>query len=40
MVDSAYQFVYIEPSLHLWDKAYLLMVNDLSEMFLALVCKY
>jgi hypothetical protein len=35
-----YQFVYVEQSLHSWDKAGLVMVNDLSGMLLDLVCYY
>jgi hypothetical protein len=29
-----YLFVYVEPSLHPWDEADLVMVNDLSDMLL------
>ena len=32
-------FLYMEPFLHPWDEAYLIMVNDNSTMFLDLVCK-
>jgi hypothetical protein len=32
--------VYIKPSLHSWDEANLVMVNDLSDMLLHLVCHY
>jgi hypothetical protein len=32
--------VYVEPSLHPWDEAYLVMVNDLSDVLLDLVCHY
>jgi hypothetical protein len=35
-----YRFVYVEPPLHPWDKAFLVMVNDLSDMLLDLVCHY
>jgi hypothetical protein len=31
---------YIEPSLHPWDEADLVMVHDLSYMLLDLVCRY
>lgn len=35
------QFVYaIKPFLHMWDKAYLIMFYDLSDVFLDLVCNY
>jgi hypothetical protein len=30
--------VYIEPPLHSWDEAYLVMVNDLFDVLLNLVC--
>jgi hypothetical protein len=30
---------YIKATLHLWDKAYLIAVNDGFDMFLDLVCK-
>jgi hypothetical protein len=30
---------YIELSLHLWDEAYLIMVNGVSDVFFDLVCK-
>jgi hypothetical protein len=35
-----YRFVYVEPPLHHWDKANLVMVNDLSDVLLDLVCHY
>jgi hypothetical protein len=31
-------FSYIEPSLHLWDEAYWIMVNDGFDVFLSLAC--
>jgi hypothetical protein len=27
-----YRFVYVEPPLHPWDEAYLVVVNDLSDV--------
>jgi hypothetical protein len=33
-------FSYIELSLHVWDKAYLIIVDDVFDVFLDLVCKY
>jgi hypothetical protein len=33
-------FLYIEPSLHLWHEAYLLMVDDLFSVFEGSICKY
>ncbi|KAL6039199.1 hypothetical protein STEG23_012223, partial [Scotinomys teguina] len=31
---------YVEPSLHLWDKAYLVMVDNVFDVFLESVCQY
>jgi hypothetical protein len=31
-------FLYIEPSLHPWDEAYLIMINDNFDVFLDSVC--
>jgi hypothetical protein len=35
-----YCYAYVEPSMHLWDEANLVMVNDLSDMLLDLICHY
>jgi hypothetical protein len=35
-----YIFVYVEPPLHPWDEADLVMVDDLSDVLLDLVCYY
>jgi hypothetical protein len=35
-----YRFTYVEPPLPPWHKADLLMVNDLSDVLLDLVCNY
>jgi hypothetical protein len=35
-----YRFVYVEPSLHPWDEANLVMVYNLSDMLLDSVCHY
>ena len=32
-------FLYVEPSLHPWDEAYLIMVGDFSDVFLDLICQ-
>jgi hypothetical protein len=40
IVDCIDRFLYIEPFLHAWDKAYLIMVNDVFDMFLDSVCMY
>ena len=39
VVDYIVGFPYIEPSLHSWDEAYLIMVNDHFDLFLNLVRK-
>jgi hypothetical protein len=38
IVDYVNGFSYIEPTLHVWDEAYLTVVNDGFEVFLDLVC--
>jgi hypothetical protein len=38
-VDYVNEFVYIEPTLHPWDEAYLVIVTDGFEVFLDSVCK-
>jgi hypothetical protein len=35
-----YRFAYVDPPLHPWDEANLVMVNDLSNVFLDSVCHY
>ena len=40
MVDYIDRFSYVEPSLHLWDEANLIMVDDFSDVFLDSVCEY
>ena len=39
-VDYIDRFLYVEPSLHLWDEADLIMVDDGSDVFLGLICQY
>ena len=34
MVDYTDRFLYVEPSLHLWDEANLIMMDDFSDVFL------
>jgi hypothetical protein len=34
IVDYIYGFLYIEPSLHPWDEAYLIMMDDRFDVFL------
>jgi len=38
-LDYVNGFLYIEPTLHPWDEAYLIMVNDGFDLFLHLICK-
>ena len=38
-MESIDGFPYIEPSLHPWDEAYLIMVDDHFDVFLDSVCK-
>jgi hypothetical protein len=40
MVDYIDGFLHIEPFLHPWDEAYLIMEDDVFDLFLALVCEY
>jgi hypothetical protein len=35
-----YRFAYVDPPLHPWDEADLVVVNDLSDMLLDLFCDY
>jgi hypothetical protein len=35
-----YRFAYVEPPLHPWDEANLVVVNDLSDVLLGSVCPY
>ena len=39
IVDYVNGFSYIKPTLHPWDEAYLIMVNDGFDMFLHSACK-
>ena len=40
MVGYIDRFSYVEPSLHLWDEAILIMVDDGSDVFLDSICQY
>ena len=40
MVDYIGGFSYAEPSLHPWDEAHLIMVDDFFDVFLDLILKY
>jgi hypothetical protein len=35
-----YRFEYIEPPLHTWDEANFVIVDDLSDVLLDLICPY
>ena len=35
-----YRFAYVEPALHPWDEAYLIMMDKLFDVLLDLVCQY
>ena len=39
IVDYVNGFYYIKPTLHPWDEAYLILVNNGFDVFLDLVCK-
>ena len=40
VVDSVDRFLYVEPSLHIWDEADLIVVDDGSDVFLDSICQY
>ena len=40
VVNYIYRLAYVEPALHPWDEAYLIMMNKLFDMLLHSVCKY
>ena len=40
MVDYIDRFSYIEPSLHTWEEAYLVIVDGVFDVFLNSVCEY
>ena len=40
MMDYIDRFSYVEPALHLWDEAYLIIMDNFSNVFLDLVCQY
>jgi hypothetical protein len=39
VLDCIYRYLYIEPSLHPWDEAYLIVLDYLFDVFLDSVCK-
>lgn len=39
VVDYIDEFLYVEQSPHLWDEAYLVMVDDFSDLFLDSICQ-
>ena len=40
MIDYVYRFAYVEPDLHPWDEAYMIMMDKLFDVLLHLVCQY
>jgi hypothetical protein len=40
LMDYFDRFLYIEKSLHPWDEAYLIMVDDIFDVFLYSICEY
>jgi hypothetical protein len=40
MIDYVDGFLYIEPSLHPWDEANLIMMDDVFDVFLDSICEY
>ena len=40
VVDYVYRLAYVEPALHPWNEAYLIMMDKLFDVLLQLVCKY
>ena len=40
MLDFIDRFLYVELSLHLWNEADLIIVDDGSDVFLDLICQY
>ena len=40
VMDNVYGFAYVEPALHFWDEADLIVMNKLSDVLLDLICQY
>ena len=40
VVDYVYRLEYVEPALHHWNKAYLIVMDKLFDVLLQLVCQY
>ena len=40
VVDYVYRLVYVEPALHPWDEAYLIVMDKLFDVLLQSVCQY
>ena len=40
VMDYIYRLAYVEPALHPWDEAYLIMMNKLFDLLLHSVCQY
>ena len=40
MMDYIDRFAHVEPALHLWDEAHLIIMDNFSNVFLDSVCQY
>ena len=40
VVDYIYRLAYVEPALHPWDETYFIVMDNLSDVLLQLVCQY
>ena len=40
VMDYIYRLAYVEPALHPWDEAYLIMMDKLFDVLLQSVCQY
>ena len=40
VVNDIYRLAYVEPALHPWDEAYLIVVDKVFDMLLRSVCQY
>ena len=40
VVDYIYRLVYVEPTLHPWDEAYLIVMDKLFDMLLQSICQH
>ena len=40
VVDYVYRFAYVEPALHPWNEAYMIMMDKLFDVLLQSICQY